>query len=74
MSNFREMSEISTISGCLKKYQTHECEQIIYHFKARDLEIPNTYVHIYIFREVFKFCNLINERLNDFREIYYCTV
>ena len=34
---FSEMSEISTIFGCLKNIKLLECEQITYHFKARDL-------------------------------------
>ena len=37
------MREICTISGCLKNVKLLQCEQIIYHFKARDLGIPNIY-------------------------------
>ena len=34
------------ISAIWKNIQLLEWEQIIYHFKARDLEIPNMYIYI----------------------------
>ena len=39
----REISETWTIRDCLKNIKLLQCEQIIHHFKARDLEIPNIY-------------------------------
>ena len=65
-SNFCEMAEISTIFGCLKNIKLLECEQIIYHFKTRDLDISN--VHFSQNIKILRF----NKRFNDFREIYYC--
>ena len=50
----RKMSEICTIFGCLKNIKLLQCEQIIYHFKARGLEIPS----IFTFTRKFKFCNI----------------
>ena len=38
----------------LKNIGLFKCEQVIYHFKARDLEIPN------VFCKLFKFHYLIN--------------
>ena len=43
MSNFEEMFEIS-----IKNIKLLECEQIIYHFKARHLKIPNIFFAKYL--------------------------
>ena len=41
MGKFREMPEISIISGCSKKFQTLEYEHIVYNFESHDQEILN---------------------------------
>ena len=47
-----------------KNFKLKSYEHIIYHFKARGLEIPNIYNY---FREIFKFRE--NMSKNKFREI-----
>ena len=41
MSNFREIGEFRPFSEVRKNFKLSEYEHIIYHFEARDLEIPN---------------------------------
>ena len=41
MSTFREVVEIWAILGSSKKFKLLEHKHTIYHFEARDLEIPN---------------------------------
>ena len=50
-----------------KNFKLLEYEHIIYHFEARDLEIPNIYN---LFREIFKFRE--DKSNNLFREIRKC--
>ena len=40
MSNFREITPQYRQNGCQKNFKLLKYEHIIYHFKARDLEIP----------------------------------
>ena len=40
MSKFREMTPQWLQNGCPKNFKLLKYEYIIYHFKARDLEIP----------------------------------
>ena len=42
MSNFREMAPQWLQNGCSKNLKLLKYEHIIYHFKARGLEISNT--------------------------------
>ena len=52
MSKFREMTpQLLQSAGVRKKFKLLKYEQIIYHFKARDLEIPL----ILIFSKILKF-------------------
>ena len=41
MSNFREMAPQWLQNGCSKKFKLLKYEYVIYHFKARGLEISN---------------------------------
>ena len=41
MSNFREIGGFRPFSEVRKNFKLLEYEHIIYHFEARDLEIPN---------------------------------
>ena len=41
MGYFRVFGQISAILERSKKYRSLRCEQIIYHFKARDMGIQN---------------------------------
>ena len=52
MSEFCHFGEIQAICEMFKEYQ--ECEQIIYNFKASNLEIPNIW---FVLRNVAKFIN-----------------
>ena len=51
----------------LKQIKLLECEQIIYYFKARDLEIPN----IYIFCEIFNFRENMSTLKNFAKKLKY---
>ena len=42
MSNFRKMTPQRLQNGCPKNFKLLKYEHIIYHFKARDLELEIT--------------------------------
>ena len=53
MSKFLRNDSPWLRSGCPKKFKLLKYEHVIYHFKARDLEIP--------FSEIFKFLETTSE-------------
>ena len=68
MSNFRDMALHGSGMAVRKNFKLLKYEHIIYHFKARGLEISNIYNY---FREILKFRDFY-EHFKKFREICFC--
>ena len=58
MRDFWDLGQFRLFLKGRKNVKLLECEQIIYHFKTRDLEILNIYN---LFREIFEFRTYFRE-------------